>query len=332
MTDQPNKNKKNKNQDSTAEEPTREVGPRRPLLRSKENRKIWGVAGGLADHFGINATLVRVLFVLVALFSGVGLLAYLVLAVALPEDDGTGAPAPESVWNRLGRVVLVCVLVALVLGLAAALAVISAWVAATGHGTVIAAVVIALGVALVAAAFIGKVRRRIIPALLAAALVLGIPAGAVAAADIHIDTSIGNRSYTPTAVSEIPPSGYQLGTGQLIVDLRSLPWAKGQTIPVSAHLGIGQMIVSVPSNVCIVGDATGKAGELISGGQVSHGIDPNINQGQPLTDAPRLELHADIQLGQMIVTDEAPDQIATHGADYDHHQQEEATQRQVCGR
>jgi hypothetical protein len=273
-----------------------------------------------------------VVFVLVALFSGVGLLAYLVLAVALPEDDGTGEAVPESVWQRLGRVVLVCIVVALLLGIAAGLAVVSAWVAATGHGIVIAAIVVALGVGVVAAAFIGDVRRRVVPALVVAALVLGIPAGAVAAADIHIDPSIGKRSYTPTAVAEIPQSGYKLGTGQLIVDLRSLPWGKGQAIPVSAHLGIGQMIVSVPSNVCIVADTTGKAGELIAGGQVSHGIDPDIKQGQPLTDAPRLELHADIQLGQMIVTDEPPDQISTHGADYDHHQQEQAAQRQVCGR
>jgi len=324
MTDQPD-NKQSKNERTA-------VGPRRPLLRSKDDRRIWGVAGGLAEHFGISATLVRVVFVVVALFSGVGLLAYLVLAVALPEDDGTGGPVPESAWRRLGKVTLVCVVVALVLGLAAGLAVVSAWVAATGHGTVIAAVVIALGVGLIAAAFIAEIRRRVIPALLVAALVLGIPAGAVAAAGIQIDESIGKRTYAPTAAAEIPQSGYELGTGQLVVDLRSLPWAKGQAIPVSAHLGIGQMIVSVPSNVCIVGDATGKAGELIAGGQVSHGIDPDIDQGQPLTDAPRLELHADIQLGQMIVTDESPDEISTRGADYDHHQQEQATQREVCGR
>ena len=39
------------------------------------------------------------------------------------------------------------------------------------------------------------------------------------------------------------------------------------------------MIVSVPPNVCIDGDVHGKAGELISGGQVTHGVDPDIDQG-----------------------------------------------------
>ena len=321
-----------KNPKTNKKEEKNEVGPRRPLLRSKDDRMLWGVAGGLAQHVGFNATLVRIAFVAVSLFGGAGLLAYLVLAVALPEDDGTGKPVEESVWARLGKVVLVCILVAIALGMAAGLAAVSAWTTATGHGTVVAAIVIALGVALVAAAFATDVRRRVTPPLLTLALVLGIPAGAIAAADIEIDGSIGQRTYTPTVPADIPANGYELGTGQFVVDLRDLPWKQGETIAASAHLGIGQMIVSVPSSVCVVGHATGKAGELIVAGDVSHGIDPDVNQGSPTTNAPRLDLNADIQLGQMIVTDQSPDQIDQHGADYDHHQQEADSQRQVCGR
>src|SRR4051794_2156892 len=158
----------------------KEVGPRRPLLRSRDDRKIWGVAGGIAEHIGLNPTLVRVFFVVTLFFGGAGLLAYLVLAVALPEDDGTGKPVPESGWARLGKVVLVCLLVAVGLSVAIGLAAVSAWVAATGHGTVIAVAVIVLGLGLVAAAFAGDIRRRIVPLLVVAALALGIPAGAIA--------------------------------------------------------------------------------------------------------------------------------------------------------
>jgi phage shock protein PspC (stress-responsive transcriptional regulator) len=318
-----------KNPKKTEEQAT--VGPRRPLLRSRDDRVLWGVAGGLAEHVGFNPTLVRIAFVVISLFGGAGVLAYLVLAVALPEDDGTGKPVDESLWARLGKVALVCLLVAIGLGVAVGLAAVSAWVTATGHGTVIAAVVITVGVALVAVAF-ANVRRRVTPALLTLALVLGIPAGAVAAADIDIDSSIGERTYTPTVVADIPADGYKLGTGQLVVDLRQLPWTKGQTIHVSAHLGIGQMIVSVPKAVCVDGQATGKAGELVVAGEVSHGIDPDVDQGSPTSDAPRLDLDADIQLGQMIVTDETPDEIDTHGVDYDHHSEELGEQRLVCGR
>jgi phage shock protein PspC (stress-responsive transcriptional regulator) len=323
MANQPKKPKKT--EEKTA------VGPQRRLLRSRDDRVLWGVAGGLGNHLGFNPTLVRLAFVVLTLFGGAGVLAYLVLAVALPEDDGSGNPLDESVWARLGKVALVCVLVAIGLGVAAFLAVASAWLAATGHGTLIAAVVIAVGVALIAAAF-ANLRRRVTPALLTLALVLGIPAGAIAAADIEFDSSIGERTYTPTVPADIPADGYELGTGQLIVDLRDLPWKPGTTVNASAHLGMGQMIVSAPSNVCVIGHATGKAGELVVAGQVSHGIDPDVSLGSPTTNAPRLNIDTDIQLGQMVVTDQDPDRIDDRGADYDHHYEQEKTQRQVCGR
>jgi phage shock protein PspC (stress-responsive transcriptional regulator) len=313
-------------------EGTEPVGPRRPLMRSKYNRVLWGVAGGIGDHIGVSPLLVRVAFVVVSLFGGAGILAYLVLAVALPEDDGTGKPVPDSVWARLGKVLLVCFLVAIGLGVAAVLAFASAWATATGHGTVVAAVVIALGAGLVAAAFATGARRRLTPWLLTTALVLGIPAGAIAAADIDIDGSIGQRTYTPSVPADIPADGYKLGTGQLNVDLRHLPWKQGQTIAVSAHLGIGQMIVSAPPRVCVQGHATGKAGELVVAGQVSHGIDPDVSLGTPTSKAPRLQIDADIQLGQLIVTDQDPQKIEDFGADYDHRYQQEDRQRQVCGR
>jgi phage shock protein PspC (stress-responsive transcriptional regulator) len=309
------------------------VGPRRALLRSKYHRVLWGVAGGIGDHIGVSPLLVRVAFVVVSLFGGAGILAYLVLAVALPEDDGTGRPVPDSVWARLGKVLLVCFLVALGLGLAAIHAVASAGATATGHGTVVAAIVVALGAGLVAAAFATNVRRRVTPWLLTTALVLGIPAGAIAAADIDIDGSVGERNYTPNTVADVPADGFELGTGQLVVDLRELPWKEGRKIAVSSHLGIGQMIVSVPKNVCVVGHATGKAGELVVAGQVSHGIDPDVSLGTATSNAPELQLDADIQLGQMIVTDQAPEQAdRDRGIDYDHHKEMLETQRQVCGR
>jgi phage shock protein PspC (stress-responsive transcriptional regulator) len=324
-----NQAKDPKNEKTEEQKP---VGPQRRLLRSRSDRVVWGVAGGLAEHLGFHPTLVRIAFVVLSLFGGAGVLAYLVLAVALPENDGSGKPVDESVWARLGKVALVCLLVAIGLCLAVCLAALSAWVTATGHGTVVASVVIAVGVALVAAAFM-NLRRRVTPALLTLALVLGIPAGAIAAADIDIDSSIGERTYTPTVAADIPADGYQLGTGQLVVDLRQLPWAKGETIPVSAHLGIGQMIVSVPTRVCVDGHATGKAGELIVAGEVSKGIDPDVNQGSATSQAPRLDLDADIQLGQITVTDRDPDEVERHGPDYDDDYSEELDQqRLVCGR
>ena len=325
MNDQAKKTQKNK-----------DVGPQRRLLRSASDRMIWGVAGGLAEHLSVSSTLVRAGFVITALFSGIGLLAYLVLAVALPQDDGTGRPIEEPISSRLGRVLLVSLLVAAAICAAICLAAASAWVTATGNGTIVAGVVIAVGVALVAAAFVEGVRRKVLPWLVGAGLLLAIPAGAVAAADVHIDASIGQREYRPATVPDIPEDGYELGTGELIVDLRDLPWAKGQAIPVSAELGMGRMIVSVPSNVCVVADADAKAGELLVAGDRSDGVHPEVDSGEPLSSAPRLDLDAELQFGQLIVTDRDPDEVSDHGPgrDYDQEDNDEEAdqQRQVCGR
>lgn len=56
------------------------------LYRSRIDRKIVGVCGGLGEYFGIDPTLVRLLFVLGLIFVGGTLLAYLILAIVIPEE------------------------------------------------------------------------------------------------------------------------------------------------------------------------------------------------------------------------------------------------------
>ncbi len=56
------------------------------LMRS-EDRMIAGVAGGLADYFNTDPTLIRILFVLLTLLGGggLGILIYIVLWIIMPE-------------------------------------------------------------------------------------------------------------------------------------------------------------------------------------------------------------------------------------------------------
>jgi phage shock protein C len=56
------------------------------LYRSVEHRVIGGVAGGLADYFDIDPVIIRLVFVIVALAGGGGLLVYLILWIVLPEN------------------------------------------------------------------------------------------------------------------------------------------------------------------------------------------------------------------------------------------------------
>ncbi len=67
-------------------------GRSRRLYRSRSNRVIAGVCGGLAQYFGISPTLVRLLFVIGAVAAGPGLVAYVVLWVAIPQEPSPPAP------------------------------------------------------------------------------------------------------------------------------------------------------------------------------------------------------------------------------------------------
>jgi phage shock protein C len=65
----------------------------RTLTRSTTDRKISGVSGGLAAYLGIDPLLVRIGFVVTALTSGVGLIAYLAMMMLVPSDDAVPASA-----------------------------------------------------------------------------------------------------------------------------------------------------------------------------------------------------------------------------------------------
>jgi phage shock protein C len=55
------------------------------LYRSRNDRMLAGVCGGLADYFGVDPTIVRILFVLFALAGGPGLILYIILMLVIPE-------------------------------------------------------------------------------------------------------------------------------------------------------------------------------------------------------------------------------------------------------
>ena len=65
------------------------------LMRSQSDRMITGVCGGLAEYFGIDSAIVRLIFV-VAVLSGVSPLVYLVLWIVMPERSASATGAlPE---------------------------------------------------------------------------------------------------------------------------------------------------------------------------------------------------------------------------------------------
>ncbi len=67
--------------------------PSLPLMLDKRNRKIAGVCAGFARSLEMDVTLIRVIWLVVALGTGAGFLAYLVAWMIMPSDHGTD-------WDR----------------------------------------------------------------------------------------------------------------------------------------------------------------------------------------------------------------------------------------
>ena len=60
---------------------------RKRLYKSRNNKMICGVCAGIADYFNIDPSIVRVLWAVLALAAGTGVLAYIACALILPEGD-----------------------------------------------------------------------------------------------------------------------------------------------------------------------------------------------------------------------------------------------------
>ncbi len=66
------------------------VNSPKKLFRSRKNRVLAGVCGGLGAYFAIDPLVVRVIFVALALANGAGILIYIVLALLVPNETSEG--------------------------------------------------------------------------------------------------------------------------------------------------------------------------------------------------------------------------------------------------
>src|SRR4051812_27557956 len=88
-------------------------GPRR-LYKSADDRMIAGVCAGIAEYFGIDAVIVRVIAVALTFAGGAGLLAYVAAWLLVPERDAAPGAGPGRTATVVGAVALVCAVGALV--------------------------------------------------------------------------------------------------------------------------------------------------------------------------------------------------------------------------
>ena len=82
--------------------PAGEPAPAKRLVRPMRQKSIGGVCAGFANYLGVDITLMRIIWLCTAIFTGVGFIAYFVCWIVMPADHNSpktqpaGAPAGES--------------------------------------------------------------------------------------------------------------------------------------------------------------------------------------------------------------------------------------------
>jgi phage shock protein PspC (stress-responsive transcriptional regulator) len=164
------------------------------------------------------------------------------------------------------------------------------------------AVAFAVALAVVGGAIaVGASTDKRVGGLVILGLVLLAGFAAAAASPVSLASGLGDKVARPLAASELEDQ-YDLGIGDLTVDLRDLTLPPGRT-HVEADLGIGQLLVQVPEGVALDVDGHVGVGEVTVLGQEEDGTgaDQRLFFPGPTPDAPVLELEADVGIGDLEV-------------------------------
>ena len=240
--------------------------------------------------------------VCLALLLSAGVVAWWLVSGEGPSGGGRDILKRSALG--LGVVILCCVLA---LG--------AAWAAAAGGGWVVAAIVLAAGVAILAGAFLRPVRWLVLPAV-----VIALSAGTVSAADFELDGGVGERRYSPATAAEIQDR-YELGMGEMVVDLRQTELPPGDT-PLRTEIGLGEIRVVVPEDVCVASSAEVGAGEVVVFDRKSEGLDVDwLDDRSAPSGGSRLVLDAEIGVGALHVSHDERD---PHRVEFDHFEESSA--------
>jgi phage shock protein PspC (stress-responsive transcriptional regulator) len=242
--------------------PPPEPVPARPQLRrSRTDKILGGVNGGLAEYSGIDALLWRVGFVALTLAGGAGVIVYLLLWVLMPAGPpaaagAAGAPGaavekpPAGPRSPVPRLTVAALLI--VVGILAMITRFSDW--DVGARGILGAALLVVGLGLVAAAFSnGRTARG---GLIALGVVLSLALVAVSTVDSRVGGGVGDRTYRPATLSDLREV-YRGGVGDMTVDLSRLDQGiAGRGLEVRVEHGVGDLDVIVPrsADVQLEGD------------------------------------------------------------------------------
>ena len=162
---------------------------------------------------------------------------------------------------------------------------------------ILPASLIAVGLACAAGAFRGRQHALMVVGV-ALAVVLSLAAAADWDLEIPLGGGVGDRTERPTTPAEL--TGYELGVGNLDVDLRQLQLPPGTTT-VQARVGVGELAVEVPQGVSVAVVARSGLGQVQALDEEEGGLASRIDTVSEAGGDRRLELDLRVGLGQVRV-------------------------------
>ena len=247
-------------------ETTEIISEPRRLTRPREDRWLGGVAAGLGAYFDLSPTIYRIAFVALALAGGTGVLLYIAAWLVIPEEGAEDSIAGVELKKHRDRPRRMIGLA--ILGFAAVAALSSAHVWPNPGNLWLALVI---GVAALVWWRLGPAssrRRRVFAGSVVGLIALAL-AAVVLAVRVPLFAGIGDRTNTPVDAVNVH-SKYELGIGDLTLNLANVALPKGQTF-VKATVGIGNLTVIVPANASVDVQGSAQAGHLQLLGQSDEG-------------------------------------------------------------
>ena len=158
-----------------------------------------------------------------------------------------------------------------------------------------AILVIVAGVTIAVAGLFGRAYAAVVIGFLVATV-----ATVLIGSGLHLHGGVGDRVYRP-GPGEPVASSYQLGVGQLRLDLRDATLPRTTPTRISADVGVGRLLVIVPDDVRLTVNADNRVGNVELDTKYSEGTDVqrSITVG-PLTGRP-VVLDADVGIGSLEV-------------------------------
>ncbi len=209
------------------------------LFRSRSDRWLGGVCGGLARGRGIHPAWIRAAFVVGGLIAGVGMLVYLACWLIIPQEGEAPGEGSSGWLVPLAKACATC------LGLAT-LAALAATATLFGFGWV----AVALAAATLLAVLVSWPRFGPAWALLPIAGI-ALPAVAVAASGVQLSTNPGPVTIAPRALAPGGVATFRAGLGTLLVDLRRTDLPATGTLNVRVQGGVRRTIVALPHDRCV---------------------------------------------------------------------------------